>query len=143
MEFVRYVCVLYMYGVNVGILLSVTFLQACQLPDCGKCGFCQDMIKFGGRGRSKQACVHRRYGVCYVCSTVHFTVALLIVNFGNSVQVHQVHKLTHATPSRCPNMAVQVAEECEEDDAEDDPDLKDLLVSCMLDHVPALLSILE
>ena len=51
---IRGVCV---YGVHVGILLSVTFLQACQLPDCGKCACCQDMTKFGGEGRSKQACV--------------------------------------------------------------------------------------
>ena len=34
--------------------------EACQLPDCGKCSACQDMLKFGGSGRSKQACVHRR-----------------------------------------------------------------------------------
>ncbi len=45
--------------------------EMCQLPDCGTCNHCKDMIKFGGSGRSKQACVHRR----------------------------------------CPNMAVQVAEE--------------------------------
>ena len=34
--------------------------EVCQLPDCGTCGHCKDMIKFGGSGRSKQACVHRR-----------------------------------------------------------------------------------
>lgn len=45
--------------------------EVCQLADCGTCNHCKDMIKFGGSGRSKQACVHRR----------------------------------------CPNMAVQVAEE--------------------------------
>lgn len=47
--------------------------EVCQLPDCGTCNSCRDMVKFGGSGRSKQACVHRR----------------------------------------CPNMAVQVAEEDE------------------------------
>lgn len=47
--------------------------EVCQLPDCGKCNHCKDMIKFGGSGRSKQACVNRR----------------------------------------CPNMAIQVAEEDE------------------------------
>ncbi len=34
--------------------------EVCQLPDCGKCSACKDMIKFGGSGRSKQACMHRR-----------------------------------------------------------------------------------
>ena len=52
--------------------------EACQLPDCGKCSHCKDMVKFGGSGRSKQACVHRR----------------------------------------CPNMAVQVADDDGEDDLE-------------------------
>lgn len=35
-------------------------LQVCQSPDCGKCTACKDMIKFGGSGKSKQACKHRR-----------------------------------------------------------------------------------
>ncbi len=47
--------------------------EVCQLPDCGTCSHCRDMTKFGGSGRSKQACVLRR----------------------------------------CPNMAVQTAEEDE------------------------------
>lgn len=47
--------------------------EVCQLQDCGKCSHCKDMVKFGGSGRSKQACVHRR----------------------------------------CPNMAIQVAEDDE------------------------------
>lgn len=34
--------------------------EACQLPDCGKCRSCSDMVKFGGTGRSKQACLARR-----------------------------------------------------------------------------------
>ena len=34
--------------------------EVCQLGDCGKCSACRDMVKFGGSGRSKQACVHRR-----------------------------------------------------------------------------------
>ncbi|OAD57514.1 DNA (cytosine-5)-methyltransferase 1 [Eufriesea mexicana] len=29
--------------------------EYCQLPDCGLCNTCKDMIKFGGTGRSKQA----------------------------------------------------------------------------------------
>lgn len=53
--------------------------EACQLPDCGKCNHCRDMIKFGGSGRSKQACIHRR----------------------------------------CPNMAVQAAEEIDGTDEVD------------------------
>jgi len=28
--------------------------------DCGKCNHCRDMVKFGGSGRSKQSCVHRK-----------------------------------------------------------------------------------
>ncbi|XP_055925172.1 DNA (cytosine-5)-methyltransferase PliMCI-like isoform X3 [Argiope bruennichi] len=34
--------------------------ETCQLPDCGQCVFCKDMIKFGGTGRSKQACAKRK-----------------------------------------------------------------------------------
>ncbi|XP_076375509.1 DNA methyltransferase 1a isoform X2 [Megalopta genalis] len=34
--------------------------ENCQQPDCGLCSACKDMIKFGGSGRSKQACVKRR-----------------------------------------------------------------------------------
>ncbi|NXC91930.1 DNMT1 methyltransferase, partial [Cercotrichas coryphoeus] len=29
-------------------------------PECGKCKACQNMVKFGGSGRSKQACLQRR-----------------------------------------------------------------------------------
>ena len=50
----------------------------CQLPDCGQCSHCRDMRKFGGSGKSKQACINRR----------------------------------------CPNMAVQVAEDDENELAE-------------------------
>ncbi|KAI8508772.1 DNA (cytosine-5)-methyltransferase 1 [Branchiostoma belcheri] len=55
-------------------------IQVCQQPDCGTCVACKDMTKFGGTGKSKQACVNRR----------------------------------------CPNMAVQDAED--DDDLEDDLD---------------------
>uniref|UniRef100_A0A6J0V8B4 DNA (cytosine-5)-methyltransferase n=1 Tax=Pogona vitticeps TaxID=103695 RepID=A0A6J0V8B4_9SAUR len=34
--------------------------EVCQQPECGKCKACQDMIKFGGSGKTKQACFHRR-----------------------------------------------------------------------------------
>uniref|UniRef100_A0A665UGH7 DNA (cytosine-5)-methyltransferase n=1 Tax=Echeneis naucrates TaxID=173247 RepID=A0A665UGH7_ECHNA len=34
--------------------------EVCQSPDCGKCAACKDMIKFGGSGKSKQACKQRR-----------------------------------------------------------------------------------
>lgn len=34
--------------------------ENCQKPDCGVCVFCKDMIKFGGSGRSKQACQTRK-----------------------------------------------------------------------------------
>ncbi|XP_034290201.1 DNA (cytosine-5)-methyltransferase 1 [Pantherophis guttatus] len=34
--------------------------EVCQQPECGKCKACQDMIKFGGSGKSRQACLHRR-----------------------------------------------------------------------------------
>ena len=30
------------------------------MPDCGECKHCKDMLKFGGSGRSKQACTRRR-----------------------------------------------------------------------------------
>ncbi|KAJ8965257.1 hypothetical protein NQ314_004269 [Rhamnusium bicolor] len=34
--------------------------EGCQSPDCGECNHCKDMLKFGGSGRSKQACKNRR-----------------------------------------------------------------------------------
>lgn len=34
--------------------------EACQSPDCGQCTYCRDMLKFGGTGRTKQACKVRR-----------------------------------------------------------------------------------
>ncbi|XP_014253428.1 DNA (cytosine-5)-methyltransferase 1-like [Cimex lectularius] len=34
--------------------------EACQMADCGTCVHCRDMVKFGGSGRSKQACIKRR-----------------------------------------------------------------------------------
>ncbi|XP_076436549.1 DNA (cytosine-5)-methyltransferase 1-like [Babylonia areolata] len=34
--------------------------EVCQLSDCGKCVSCRDMVKFGGPGRIKKGCVHRR-----------------------------------------------------------------------------------
>ncbi|KAM4889230.1 DNA (cytosine-5)-methyltransferase 1 [Thomomys bottae] len=34
--------------------------EVCQQPECGVCRACKDMVKFGGSGRSKQACVQRR-----------------------------------------------------------------------------------
>lgn len=36
--------------------------QACCLPDCGRCKNCLNMVKFGGKGLSKQACLLRRCG---------------------------------------------------------------------------------
>ena len=32
----------------------------CMRSDCGVCNHCKDMTKFGGTGRSKQACVERK-----------------------------------------------------------------------------------
>ncbi|XP_023289399.1 DNA (cytosine-5)-methyltransferase 1 [Orussus abietinus] len=52
--------------------------EACQQPACGVCPACKDMVKFGGTGRSKQACVKRR----------------------------------------CPNMAIQEADDSEPEDEE-------------------------
>ncbi|KAK2098344.1 40S ribosomal protein S4, X isoform [Saguinus oedipus] len=34
--------------------------EVCQQPECGKCKACKDMVKFGGSGRSKQACQERK-----------------------------------------------------------------------------------
>ncbi|KXJ20320.1 DNA (cytosine-5)-methyltransferase PliMCI [Exaiptasia diaphana] len=34
--------------------------EKCQQPDCGKCKYCRDMVKFGGTGRQKQSCLERR-----------------------------------------------------------------------------------
>ncbi|XP_006898898.1 PREDICTED: DNA (cytosine-5)-methyltransferase 1 [Elephantulus edwardii] len=34
--------------------------EVCQQPECGQCKACKDMVKFGGSGRSKQACEARR-----------------------------------------------------------------------------------
>ncbi|XP_076281112.1 DNA (cytosine-5)-methyltransferase PliMCI [Lasioglossum baleicum] len=58
--------------------------EMCQLSDCGVCSACKDMIKFGGSGKSKQACNRRR----------------------------------------CPNMAIQEADDSDQEDDE----LNDTLV---------------
>lgn len=42
------------------ISMCILCPQVCQSPDCGKCAACKDMIKFGGSGKSKQACKQRR-----------------------------------------------------------------------------------
>ena len=34
--------------------------DSCQTPDCGTCAHCKDMVKFGGSGKTKQACKLRR-----------------------------------------------------------------------------------
>ena len=34
--------------------------MACMKADCGKCNHCKNMTKFGGSGRSKQACILRK-----------------------------------------------------------------------------------
>ncbi|XP_074116994.1 DNA (cytosine-5)-methyltransferase 1-like [Sminthopsis crassicaudata] len=34
--------------------------EVCQQAECGTCKACKDMVKFGGSGRSKQACLRRR-----------------------------------------------------------------------------------
>lgn len=41
--------------------------EACQLPDCGTCIHCADMVKFGGSGRGKQACIKRKYDSVTLC----------------------------------------------------------------------------
>ena len=33
--------------------------QACISPDCGKCHYCMDMLKFGGSGKLRQPCQMR------------------------------------------------------------------------------------
>lgn len=47
--------------------------EACQQSDCGTCIACKDMTKFGGTGRSKQACVRRR------CPNMAIQVIILIL----------------------------------------------------------------
>ena len=35
--------------------------ENCMIPaNCGKCNHCKNMVKFGGTGKSKQACVQRK-----------------------------------------------------------------------------------
>ena len=34
--------------------------ENCMIPECGECNHCKDMVKFGGTGKSKQACVLRK-----------------------------------------------------------------------------------
>ena len=34
--------------------------SACLRKDCGKCKFCKDKLKFGGKGVKKQCCIKRR-----------------------------------------------------------------------------------
>ncbi|XP_045773016.1 DNA (cytosine-5)-methyltransferase PliMCI-like [Maniola jurtina] len=70
--------------------------EACQLPDCGQCNACRAMCKFGGHGRSKQACVRRR----------------------------------------CPNMAVQHADDSEPEEDDDDQTAEKLKLDKIDDTVP-------
>ncbi|XP_065917927.1 CXXC-type zinc finger protein 1-like [Dysidea avara] len=39
--------------------------EACTKADCGKCRYCLDKKKFGGKERLKQCCVHRK------CRKIH------------------------------------------------------------------------
>ena len=32
----------------------------CTTSDCGKCVYCMDMVKYGGLGKKKKACLLRR-----------------------------------------------------------------------------------
>lgn len=70
--------------------------EACQMPDCGDCKHCKDMVKFGGSGRSKQACIRRR----------------------------------------CPNMAIQTADDGEEDIEQDIKELVGVLATANLNSSP-------
>ncbi|CAF4881707.1 unnamed protein product [Pieris macdunnoughi] len=74
--------------------------EACQLPDCGECNHCRAMLKFGGHGRTKQACIRRR----------------------------------------CPNMAVQQADDSDPDEDDDGPQVTDKLKSKIEDAVPVKLT---
>ena len=80
-------------------------MQVCQQADCGQCTACKDMIKFGGSGRSKQCCVHRR----------------LLMPSSVSVTPSNTSVLTSSLPhiTRCPNMAVQAAEEYDDEEYND------------------------
>ena len=45
---------------NIGRKKRCGICEVCQQPDCGNCRSCKDMVKFGGSGRAKQACLSRR-----------------------------------------------------------------------------------
>lgn len=54
-------------GLNVGIHEKGTnkrkrcgTCDGCKTQDCGKCSYCRDMVKFGGPGKKKQACILRK-----------------------------------------------------------------------------------
>ena len=70
--------------------------EACQMADCGECKHCKDVVKFGGSGRSKQACIRRR----------------------------------------CPNMAIQSADDGEEDIEQDIKELVGTLDSALIPPSP-------
>ena len=58
MEWVRCVCMVCMY-------FASGECSVCQLPDTVASVFSVEIILcIGETGRSKQACVHRRYGIC-------------------------------------------------------------------------------
>jgi DNA (cytosine-5)-methyltransferase 1 len=73
------------------------------MADCGECKHCKDMVKFGGSGRSKQACIRRR----------------------------------------CPNMAIQSADDGEEDIEQDMTELVGALATAKLNtHIsPTLIRV--
>ncbi len=44
--------------------------QVCLAPDCGKCRNCKNMVKFGGSGKAKQACMERMWAMLYTLAYV-------------------------------------------------------------------------
>ena len=108
--------------------------ETCQQPDCGKCSACADMVKFGGTGRSKQACVSRRsvigntlkmHCICTPECTMYMFIYCICVSLYACDNFYFL-SILYLSPLRCPYMAIQTAEE-EEDNDSVDPDLKNVV----------------
>ena len=56
----RYICKSLLHPVALKRRKRCNSCEGCQRNDCGECSNCRDMIKFGGPGKKKKACIMRK-----------------------------------------------------------------------------------
>ena len=79
--------------------------EACQQTDCGKCSACRDMVKFGGTGRRSVV------GFCFSFQLSFLRRAIFFFFYIACVSTSAFHSKQSCVLRKCPNMAVQVAED--------------------------------